>query len=284
MGSIRSVQGPALAALVATFLAEDIGRGDRTTEATVPDDAVGSARIEAREPAIVAGVEVARACFEALAPGAIEWQAEIGDGDEVEAGDVIARVKGPLRAILSGERTALNLLGRLSGTATVTRRFVNEVRGTSVKIVDTRKTTPGLRALEKYAVRVGGGTNHRHGLDDGVLIKDNHIAAAGGISTAVTRAKAAVPHGSKIEVEVQDLDELDEAVSAGADIVMLDNMSPEAIRDAVARAGGKVLLEVSGGIRLENLEEYATTGVDLISVGALTHSARAIDLSLEVEG
>jgi nicotinate-nucleotide pyrophosphorylase (carboxylating) len=272
-----------LVSLVEGFLAEDIGRGDRTTDATVPADARGRARIEAREAAVVAGLEAARTCFEVLAPGDIRWSPEVADGDRVGPGDVLVRIEGPLRAILTAERTALNLLQRLSGTATMTRRFVDEVAGTSVRIVDTRKTSPGLRGLEKYAVRVGGGTNHRSGLDDGILIKDNHIAASGGVTEAVTRAKRAAPHGLRVEVEVQNLDELDAALAAGADAILLDNMSPELIREAVARAGGKALLEASGGIKLDNLKDYAQTGVDLISVGALTHSAKAIDLSLEVE-
>ncbi|MDQ3940099.1 MAG: carboxylating nicotinate-nucleotide diphosphorylase [Actinomycetota bacterium] len=280
---MEMLEGTPLVDLVKGFLAEDIGRGDRTTDSVIPEDASGKARIEAREEGVIAGLDAARACFEVLAPSAMAWRPELADGDRVESGGVVARLRGPLRAILTGERTALNLLARLSGTATLTRRFVDAVGSTSVKIVDTRKTTPGLRLLEKYAVRVGGGANHRLGLDDGILIKDNHIAAAGGISEAVARARADSPHGLKIEVEVQDLEELDEALAAAADIILLDNMLPETIRDAVARAGGKALLEVSGGIKLDNIATYAATGVDLISVGALTHSARALDLSLEVE-
>ena len=274
---------PAIRTAVEAFLAEDIGRGDRTTDAIVPEDAPGRARIEAREPAVVAGLEVARLCFELLAPDAIKWHQQVQDGDQVEAGEVLVTIEGPLRAILTGERTALNLLARLSGTASLTRRFVTEVEGTSARVVDTRKTTPGLRALEKYAVTVGGGGNHRFGLDDGILIKDNHIAAAGSITDAVQRAKAAAPHGLNVEVEVQDVTGLEEALAAGADIVLLDNMTPDEIRQAVSVTGGRALLEASGSIKLGNLKSYAATGVDLISVGALTHSARAIDLSLEVE-
>ncbi len=274
---------PATRAAVESFLAEDIGRGDRTTDAIVPEDALGRARIEAREQAVVAGLEVARLCFELLAPEAIKWHQQVQDGDRVEPGQVLVTIEGPLRAILTGERTALNLLARLSGTATLTRRFATEVEGTSARVVDTRKTTPGLRALEKYAVTVGGGGNHRFGLDDGILIKDNHIAAAGSITAAVERAKAAAPHGLNVEVEVQDLAGLEEALAAGADIVLLDNMTPDQIRQAVSISAGRALLEASGGIKLDNLKSYADTGVDLISVGALTHSARAIDLSLEVE-
>ena len=194
-----------------------------------------------------------------------------------------ARVSPAAASILAAERVALNYMMRLSGIASLTRKYVDAVEGTGVSILDTRKTTPGLRTMEKYAVRVGGGSNHRAGLDDGILIKDNHIAAAGNVAEAVARARAAAPHGLKVEVEVQDLDQLDEAISAGAEAILLDNMSPQLVREAVTRAGGKALLEASGGIKLDNLKEYAETGVDLISVGALTHSARAIDLSLEVE-
>ena len=269
--------------LVERFLDEDVGRGDRTTEAVVDAGARGTARIEAREPTVVAGLDVARACFEVVGGHQIEWRAEVEDGQTVEAMDVIARIEGPLRAILTAERTALNLLARMSAVATATRAAVEAAGDTSAHVVDTRKTTPGLRLLEKYAVRAGGGANHRFGLDDGILIKDNHIAAAGSVSEAVARARAAAPHGLKIEVEVQDLDGLDEALAAGADAILLDNMTPEMVRDAVVRAGGKALLESSGGITLENLKRFADTGVDLISMGALTHSARAIDMSLEVE-
>lgn len=268
-------------ALVGRFLEEDIGRGDRTTEAVVPEDRRGRARIEAREPAVIAGLDVARICFSLL--GDVTWEPQVSDGDRVEAGARVVGIEGPLRSILTAERTALNLLQRLSGIATTTRRYVDAVSGTAARVVDTRKTTPGLRLLEKYAVRVGGGSNHRAGLDDGILVKDNHIAAAGSVTEAVTRALADRPHGLKVEVEVQALDQLDEALAAGAEAVLLDNMTPGMVREAVSRAGGKALLEASGGITLETVSEYAKTGVDLISVGALTHSVRAIDLSLEVE-
>ena len=268
-------------ALVERFLEEDIGRGDRTTEAVVPEDLAGRARIESREDAVIAGLDVARACFSAL--GEAVWEPQVRDGDRVGPGDVVVRVEGPMRALLTAERTALNLLQRLSGIATMTRRYVDAIGTSPAHVVDTRKTTPGLRTLEKYAVRVGGGSNHRAGLDDGILIKDNHIAAAGNVAEAVARARAAAPHGLKVEVEVQDMDQLDEAISAGAEAILLDNMSPQLVREAVTRAGGKALLEASGGITLETISEYAETGIDLISVGALTHSVRAIDLSLEVE-
>lgn len=272
-----------LAQLVAPFLAEDVGRGDITTIAVVPEDASGRARIEARERAVVAGLPVAKACFDALAGPSIEWQPKVVDGAEVDADDVLVVIEGPLRAILTGERTALNLLGHLSGVATRTSELVAETSGTNVRIVDTRKTLPGLRLLEKYAVRAGGGSNHRFGLDDAVLIKDNHIAAAGSVGAAVRRAKDSVSHTVRIECEVEDLAGLDEAIEAGADSVLLDNMSTDEVRAAVERAAGRVLLEVSGGIDVHNVRSYAETGVDVISVGAITHSARTIDVALEVE-
>jgi len=267
---------------VAAWLAEDVGRGDRTTQAVVVPDASGRARIEARSQTVVAGLDVARVCFE-HSGGGVDWFPQCADGDAVAPGTVLALMSGPLRTILTGERTALNILARLSGIATMTRRYVEAVHGTPAQVVDTRKTTPGLRLFEKYAVRVGGGRNHRFGLDDGILIKDNHIAAAGGVSQAVRLARAGVPHGLRIEVEVTDLPELEEALSAGADAVLLDNMSPQKVSQAVTRAGGKVLLEASGGVTLENIRAYAETGVDLVSVGALTHSAQSADLALEVE-
>jgi nicotinate-nucleotide pyrophosphorylase (carboxylating) len=272
-----------LGALVRTWLDEDVGRGDVTTTATITPGTMGRARIEARQAAVVAGVEVAAACFEELAGDEVKWVTEVEDGGAVEPGQVIARLEGPLATILVGERTALNILQRLSGVATMTARFVAAVEGTGASIVDTRKTTPGLRVLEKYAVGVGGGRNHRMGLDDGVLIKDNHIAAAGGIDVAVQRAKEHSTHGLKIEVEVADLRGLDVAIEAGADIVMLDNMEPDLVAEAVKLTNGRAVLEASGGINIDNVREFAATGVDLISVGALTHSAPAIDIALEVE-
>ena len=269
--------------LVAPFLAEDVGRGDITTESVVAADATGRARIEAREVAVIAGLPVARAAFDALGGHRLEWEAKVDEGARVEAGDVLVTLDGSLRTILTGERTALNLLGHLSGVATRTAELVAAIEGTSARIVDTRKTTPGLRLLEKYAVRVAGGSNHRFGLDDAVLIKDNHIAAAGGVGVAVQRAKSGVPHTVKVEVEVEDLAGLDEAVAAGADSVLLDNMSVDEVKAAVERAAGRLLLEVSGGMDLHNVRAYAETGVDVISVGAITHSARTIDVALEVE-
>ena len=272
-----------LAAIVREWLDEDVGRGDVTTQATIPPGTMGRARIEARQGAVIAGLEVAEAVFTELAGDEIKWVAERVDGDAVLAGNVIARLEGPLAMILVGERTALNILQRLSGVASSTRRYVQAIEGTASTIVDTRKTTPGLRVLEKYAVAVGGARNHRLGLDDGILIKDNHIAAAGGIAVAVERAKKHSAHGLKIEVEVADLDGMDIAIEAGADIVMLDNMEPELVAEAVRRAAGRVVLEASGGINIDNVRSFAETGVDLISIGALTHSAPAVDIALEVE-
>jgi nicotinate-nucleotide pyrophosphorylase (carboxylating) len=269
--------------LVGRWLAEDVGRGDVTTRSVISPETSGVARIEAREPAVIAGLAAARVCFELVSEGGVMWREFASDGAQVEGGDVLARMEGPLGAILTAERTALNLVGHLSGIATVTRRFSKEVEGTTATIVDTRKTTPGLRVLEKAAVRAGGGSNHRFGLDDGVLIKDNHVTAAGGVEEAVRRARASVPHGLKVEVEVSTLDELDHALAAGADAILLDNMQPATVAEAVERAGGKAILEASGGITLENVRRYAETGVDLISVGALTHSAPNVDVALEVE-
>lgn len=266
---------------VRRFLAEDVGRGDVTTMLVVPPDASGRARIEARSDLVVCGGEAVVACFEAVADD-VECRVIFPDGAPAAAGDAVASVKGSLRALLVAERTALNLLGRMSGIAGLARRYAAAVEGLPVKVVDTRKTTPGLRVLEKYAVRVGGCHNHRFGLDDGILIKDNHIAAAGGIEAAIERARLHAPHGMKIEVEVTDLEELQVAMGAGADVVMLDNMSVDDVREAVSVAGGKALLEVSGGVTLDNVRSYAETGVDLVSVGALTHSAPHADVAMEV--
>ncbi len=275
--------GPELGSLAVALLKEDVGRGDLTTQSVVAPDAEGRARIEAREAAVVAGLDVARAVFDAAADEPIGWQPKSSDGAEVAAEDVLVVVEGSLASILTAERTALNLLAHLSGVATATRRFVSAIDGCRAKITDTRKTTPGLRALEKYAVSVGGGTNHRFGLDDGILIKDNHIAAAGGVGSAIAKAQRA-PHTLRLEIEVQDLAELEEAIAGGADVVLLDNMEPEDVAAAVRLASGRVILEASGGITLENVRAYADSGVDLISVGAITHSSQSIDLSLEVEG
>lgn len=267
--------------LASSWLHEDLGRGDRTTEATVPPEKTGRARIEARMDAVIAGLPVAAAIFRQLEN--VKWISEIDDGDIVSPGQAVARIEGSLASILVGERTALNILQRLSGIATITREHVEAIRGTNVSVVDTRKTTPGLRMVEKYAVAVGGGRNHRFGLDDGILVKDNHIMAVGSVAEATKRAVANAPHGLLVEVEVADLGGLEEAISNGAHAVLLDNMTPAQVAEAVEVAAGRVRLEASGGITSKNIKEYAETGVDLISVGALTHSAPAIDLSLEVE-
>jgi nicotinate-nucleotide pyrophosphorylase (carboxylating) len=267
--------------IIDTALAEDLGPGDLTTEALIDPSIKGKARLVPREEMVLAGIEVFGRVFSRLDPDiALEWNFQ--DGDAVPAGRDIGVVEGSLRGILSAERTALNFLQHLSGIATLTKRYVDNVGPSKVRVVDTRKTTPGLRILEKYAVRVGGAHNHRLGLFDGVLIKDNHIAAAGSISKAVEKIRANVPHTVKIEVEVDDLRGLEEAMRVGADAVLLDNMSIDEMKEAVSIAGGRVLLEASGGITLETIGEVAQTGVDLISVGALTHSARSVDISLEI--
>ncbi len=270
-------------AVVRAALAEDLGRaGDLTTDAIVPAEARCAARVVARREGRVAGVEVAAAAFHLLDPS-LTVEVVTADGDDVGAGGTILTVRGPARAVLTGERTALNLLGRLSGIATVTRDWVRAVSGTSTRVVCTRKTTPGLRALEKYAVRCGGGSNHRFGLDDAVLVKDNHLAMAGGVGPAIEKVRAAVGHMVKIEVEVDTLDQLDQALALGVDAVLLDNMDSATLRRAVGRVAGRALTEASGGMTLGRAAEVAASGVDLISVGALTHSAPALDVSLEVE-
>ena len=275
----------ALYSQISAFLAEDLGRGDITTQATVPRNTHGRGRFLAKEKMVVAGIEAAEAVFAAL-DGQMQIEAFVADGDEVEPGKVIARIQGFADILLAGERTALNLMQRLSGIATLTRQYVTAIEGTKAQIVDTRKTTPGLRMLEKYAVAVGGAKNHRYGLDDGVLIKDNHIALAGGIKTAVKKARETVGHLHKIEIEVMSEAGLREAITAGADIVMLDNQTPEATAQLVTVAremDSRVILESSGGITLANVRAYAETGVDLISIGALTHSARAMDISFKIQ-
>jgi nicotinate-nucleotide pyrophosphorylase (carboxylating) len=262
-------------------LAEDVGKGDLTSNALIPEDAHTEGIIYSKDSGVLAGMPVARRVFELLDPE-VEIEQELKDGSTLVPGSVIARIRGKGRAVLTGERTALNFLQRLSGVATATADLVKILEGTGAHLVDTRKTTPGLRLLEKYAVRIGGGCNHRLGLDDGVLIKDNHIKAAGGITEAVRCAKEQIPHTIKIEVEVESIDQIHEALDAGADIIMLDNMPPALMRDAVKITAGKVPLEASGGITRETIREVAETGVDLISVGAVTHSARALDISLDI--
>jgi nicotinate-nucleotide pyrophosphorylase (carboxylating) len=278
---LNSVNFKLVDRIIENALDEDIGPGDITTSAVVDPELRGEARLLAKEELILAGIEVFSRVFSVLDPG-ITVESQFHDGDVVRDGAWIARLKGPLKGILIGERTALNFLQHLSGIATLTRRYVEKTYPATVRVVDTRKTTPGLRILEKYAVRVGGGSNHRFGLFDGILIKDNHIAAAGSISRAVERLKSRVPHTVRIEVEVTDIKGLEEAINAGAEAVLLDNMSLEELGRAVSVAGGRVILEASGGVNLESIGEIAKTGVDLISVGAITHSARSVDISLEV--
>lgn len=263
-------------------LLEDIHTGDITTLAVMPEKLQVRAILKAKEPLVLAGVDVAARVFHLLDPHA-RFVSACTDGARLNEGEIIAEVTGDAALLLQGERVALNLLQRMCGVATLTARYVNAVAGTSSRIVDTRKTTPGLRVLEKYAVRVGGGINHRTGLYDGVLIKENHITAAGGIGLAVSRARAYIPHTMKIEVETESLTEVAEALAAGADIIMLDNMGLETMRQAVAMIGGRVLVEASGGVNLDTVRAIAETGVDIISVGALTHSARAMDISMLVE-
>ncbi|WP_024118799.1 carboxylating nicotinate-nucleotide diphosphorylase [Thermus thermophilus] len=263
------------------WLREDLGQGDLTSLLVVPEDLEGEAVILAKEGGVLAGLWVAERVF-ALADPRTAFAPLVAEGARVAEGTEVARVRGPLRGILAGERLALNLLQRLSGIATLTRAYVEALAGTRAQILDTRKTTPGLRALEKYAVRVGGGRNHRYGLFDGILIKENHVRAAGGVGEAVRRAKARAPHYLKVEVEVRDLAELEEALEAGADLILLDNFPLEALREAVRRVGGRVPLEASGNMTLERAKAAAEAGVDYVSVGALTHSAKALDLSLLV--
>lgn len=260
-------------------LEEDIGNGDITTIATIDADRQAEAFFLAKEEGVICGLPVLERVFELL-DTSVGVRRRLQEGDLAAKGDVIAEISGPAQSILSGERVALNLLQRLSGIATRTRAAVREVAGTGVAIVDTRKTTPGLRYLEKYAVRVGGGTNHRFNLSDGVMIKDNHISAAGGIAQAVERARKLAPHTLKIEVETESFPQIEEALQSGADIIMLDNMSVEDMRKAISLIGGRALVEASGNMGDRDLREIAQTGVDLISIGALTHTIRAMDISL----
>jgi nicotinate-nucleotide pyrophosphorylase (carboxylating) len=265
--------------IVHAALAEDVGGGDVTTEATVAPDAVGSAELIVKEPGVVCGLGVAEATFRALDPD-IHFEALASDGDVVDPPAVVARVTGSARAILTGERVALNFVGRLSGIATLTRRYVDAVEGTRAAVLDTRKTTPGLRALEKHAVAAGGGRNHRFGLDDAVLVKDNHLHAAGSLPAAVELVRAATE--LPVEVECDTLAQVAEALDLGVEAILLDNMTPAELREAVAFARDRARLEASGGVSLDTIRAIAETGVDEISVGALTHSARSLDVSLEL--
>jgi len=267
--------------IIRAALAEDIGHGDVTTGACVDPDAEGTAEVVAKENFLLAGYEVFLEVFLTLDP-AIDFSVNRMDGDKVKKGAVIMELEGPLLSLLTGERVALNLLQRMSGIATLTDRYVRAVSGTNARILDTRKTTPGLRVLEKYAVTVGGGYNHRFGLSDGVLIKDNHIAAAGGIAGAVIAARENAPHTLRIEVECATMDEVKAALDASVEVIMLDNMDVSTIKKAVKLIGDRALVEASGNMTLRRAAEVARAGVDMISVGALTHSAPAVDISMNI--
>lgn len=273
---------PQVEQIITLALNEDIGTGDITTLSTIPADKTALGRFVAKEDMIICGIDLAAHIFARVDPS-IELKANFKDGDAVKKGDVIATVSGNAQNVLTGERTALNFMQRLTGIATRTHVSVAEVAGTNAKITDTRKTTPGLRVLEKYAVRVGGGTNHRFNLADGVLIKDNHIAVSGGIKNAVKNARAVIPHTLKIEVEVESKEQLAEALDAGADIIMLDNMSNDLMRECVGLVAGRALVEASGNMGEKSLREVAETGVDIISIGALTHTVKAADISLKFQ-
>ncbi len=268
--------------IIETALQEDIHTGDLTTRAVVPEKRSIRAKLIAKEPMVLCGLDVAARVFHLL-DQTIVFTPQSDEGTFVTAGSTIATIEGEASLLLQGERVALNLLQRMCGIATLTSRYVKSIEGTKARVVDTRKTTPGLRLLEKYAVRIGGGKNHRTGLYDGVLIKENHIAAAGGISTAISRAREYIPHTVKIEIETENLEQVKEALESGADIIMLDNMDNETMKKAVVMIAGKALVEASGGVNLDTIRGIAETGVDLISVGALTHSARAMDISMLME-
>jgi nicotinate-nucleotide pyrophosphorylase (carboxylating) len=265
--------------IVRAALAEDVGSGDVTTNSVVPADARCRATLELEEPGVVCGVPAVRAVLEALDPRVVVEELLEEGARVADVPAQVATIEGPARAVLTGERTALNLFGRLCGIATLTARYVDLVAGTGTQVLDTRKTTPGLRALEKYAVRTGGGTNHRMGLHDAVLLKENHVRIAGGIGPAVAAAR----NGRPVEVEAETLDEVADALEAGADRILLDNMTPDQVRRAVELVDGRAQLEASGGISLATVRAYAETGVDFVSVGALTHAARSLRVSLEVE-
>jgi nicotinate-nucleotide pyrophosphorylase (carboxylating) len=273
---------PSVQSLIQTALNEDIGSGDITTDNLIPPDLEGSGTIIAKEPMILAGIDVARQVFHELDP-AVVFVPLVTDGTTLEAWQTIANLQGGLASLLKAERTALNFLQRLSGIATHVRSYVRLAGNAATQIVDTRKTTPGWRVLEKSAVRVGGARNHRMGLYDGVLIKDNHIAAFGGIKPAIEHIRKHVSHLIKIEVEVTDMDEVKEAVDAGAEIIMLDNMDVEQARAAITFINNRAVVEISGGIQKKNLQEMIDTGVDIISIGALTHGARSVDISMKIK-
>ncbi|HKJ04147.1 MAG TPA: carboxylating nicotinate-nucleotide diphosphorylase [Geopsychrobacteraceae bacterium] len=265
--------------IVRTALEEDIGLGDITTEVTIAPGTSARAELVAKEDFYLAGIDVAAKVFSVLDPD-VAFEKLLMDGQQIQRGDVLAWIKGSASLLLQGERVALNLLQRMSGIATITAAFVKEVEGTNAVIVDTRKTVPGLRAIDKYSVRMGGGRNHRIGLFDGVLIKENHIAAAGGVEVAISRARQKLPHTLKIEIETRNIQEVEQALQAGADIIMLDNMGLDEMTEAVLFIDKRALVEASGGVSLETVRGIAETGVDIISVGSLTHSVRGADISM----
>lgn len=268
--------------IVIAALKEDMPMGDITTDSTIPENSVTKAYLVAKEDGVLAGIDVAERVFQILGSSTV-FNRKKQDGSLLVKGDIIAEIDGNVRELLKGERTALNILQRMSGIATMTKAFADKIKDLPASVVDTRKTTPGLRYLEKYAVRVGGGSNHRFCLSDGVLIKDNHIAACGGIKSAVARARKTVPHTVKIEVETESLDQVREALESGADIIMLDNMSLELMAEAVRLINKKAIVEASGNVSLQRIRDIALTGVDIISVGAITHSVNALDISLRIK-
>jgi len=279
---MNDVERDALTEVVARALAEDLGAaGDVTTTATIAASAIASADLVPRQDGVVAGLPVAAYVFETVGQGRLRVEYGSADGARVTAGEVLATVHGPVRDLLTAERTALNLIGHLSGVATLTRRWVDAIAGTRAQIRDTRKTLPGLRALEKYAVRAGGGVNHRMSLSDAALVKDNHVAAAGGVVAAFDLVRAAYP-GLPLEIEVDTVQQAREVIEAGAELVLLDNMSPDEMREVVAFAAGRCRLEASGGLQLDNARAVAETGVDYLSIGALTHSAPQLDIGLDI--
>ena len=268
--------------IIKTALLEDINYLDVTTDYLIPDDQVNTARFLAKDNGVLCGIDIALRVFRILQPEGFEATVYKHDGDVLEKGDIIAEIKGKTRTLLKGERTALNLIQHMSGVATATNRAVKIIEGTNASVADTRKTLPGLRPLQKYAVTVGGGKNHRYNLSDAAMLKDNHVDAGGGIANAVAKLRKKLGHMTKIELEVRNLDELGQALEAGVDVIMLDNMSVEQMREAVEITGGRALLEASGGITDETLRAIAETGVDIISMGAITHSVKAFDISLKI--
>lgn len=267
--------------LIKTALLEDINYVDITTDYLIPEDQENEAKFLAKADGVLCGIEVALRVFTLIQPD-FQYEVFIHDGEEVRKGDIIAKIKGKTRTILKGERTALNLLQHMSGISSMTNRIVKIVEGTNASIADTRKTLPGMRPLQKYAVTVGGGKNHRFNLSDAAMLKDNHVDAGGGITNAVTKLRTKLGHMAKVELEVRTLDELREALSVDVDVIMLDNMDNDTMREAVKIADGKALLEASGGITEETIRGVAETGVDIISIGALTHSVKAFDISLKI--